>query len=86
MAEFTTITAPACWASALVNHDRSGLDAAECAALDNWLAIERVNVVDVARNGDGEPMEPRFTTSYALYSHTGTHGGDVLDYVARSLT
>lgn len=77
------ITAPACWASALVNNDRSGLTQEECATLDAWLAREGFpNIVDVDRNQDGEGRDPRFTWSFALYApECGVSGGEVLDYV-----
>lgn len=66
-------TAPAEWASALVNGDYSGLDAAETAACREWLAgIAPARVV-------GAAGEPRFTWHFRLYGGTAD-GGDVLDY------
>ncbi len=80
-----TVTAPAYWASALVNGDFSGLDANEaalCQAFIEDLAEYGFEVVDVARYLNGEPQEPRFTWSYYLYGDKRFTGGDVLDYVA----
>lgn len=76
------VTAPAAWASALVNGDYSGLDEEDAAALDQWLkhTLPRGwSVVDVARDEEGD-FEPRFTHSYAMYGGTA-QAGDVLDYV-----
>ena len=81
--EVDEITAPACWASALVNRDRSGLTDNEerelNAALERWQA-KGWRVVDVKRNEDGEGEEPRFTWYYDMYGGTA-RGGDVIDYV-----
>ena len=68
-----TYTAPAAWASALVNGDYSGLDDADTLACRAWQeSILPARVVSC----DGEP---RFTWSYRLYG--GLYdGGDVLDY------
>lgn len=89
--EVDTITAPAFWASALVNGDLSSFDSGtreeserETAAYNafvNRLAKDGWSVVDVARDEEtGEAQEPRFTWSYALYGGTA-RGGDVVDYV-----
>jgi hypothetical protein len=65
-----TITAPAYWASYLVNGDSSGLDDHEEALADDWARNQEPwYVVGVTDD------EPRFTWCYAL------HGGDVLDYI-----
>ena len=66
-------TAPAAWAPALVGGDYRGLDAAETAACQAWLAgIAPARVV-------GTDGEPRFTWHFRLYGGTAD-GGDVLDY------
>jgi hypothetical protein len=74
--EISTITLPAHWASALVNGDESSFDradpydAADLAAMDEVasdLASEGWCVDDVARDADGEPVEPRFTWMGGLY-------------------
>lgn len=76
-----TITAPAAWASALVNGDFSGLDADESTACSRWKQRELsigesvVSAVDDA--------EPRFTKSFRLYGGDA-EGGDVIDYVVLS--
>jgi hypothetical protein len=76
----TTATAPAYWASYLVNGDASGLEDREQASADRWIAKQAPwYVVDVARDGDNE-QEARFTWSYQLYGGDAK-GGDVLDYV-----
>jgi len=79
----STVTAPAYWASALVNGDDSGLDDKERAALEAWRSREGFpNVVDVARDDDGEAFDARFTWHYDLYSpESGYRGGEVIDYV-----
>ena len=84
MATPRIITAPAYWASALVNDDRSGLTHGETLALYAWLEQEEFpNVVDVYRDDDGTLQEPRFTWSYGLYAGPlcTCQGGEVLDYV-----
>lgn len=74
-------TAPAAWASALINDDRSGLSDAEERALDAWLAQQGDwYVVDVKRDASGEPEGSRFTWSFRLYGGEAS-GGDVIDYV-----
>ena len=81
-----TITAPACWASALVNGDASGMTPQERAAMALWLIREGYpNIYDVARDGSGEVQEPRFTWHFDLYApECGVRGGEVLDYVVLS--
>ena len=81
--EQDTITAPECWACALIYNDRSGLSDEECAALDKRLDdlhARGLRVVDVLRDKDGDAKDPYFTWSYALYGGTA-QGGNVLDYV-----
>src|SRR4051812_39171444 len=84
--ECDTVTGPACFASALVNGDTSGLNAVELAALE---AFERKllpwYVVDVARDANGDGIEPWFTWSYDLHGGTA-RGGDVIDYVIHKVT
>lgn len=73
--------APAFLASALINGDTSGLDA------DGLATLERVReqfgdleVVDVARDENGEPESPWFTWSYRVYGGE-CDGGECFDYV-----
>ena len=79
----TTATAPAYWASYLVNGDASGLDDHEKALADEWIANQAPwYVVDMTRN-----EESRFTWSYSLYGGGGdAKGGDVCDYVLHRQT
>jgi hypothetical protein len=86
--ETDTVTAPAIWASALVNGDYSSFSLdddggdAEIAAIEAFvtgLAEDGWQVIDVARDADGECEEPHFTWAYALHGGTAS-GGDVLDY------
>ena len=85
MAAPRIITAPAYWASALVNGDFSGLTTEESNMLNAWYEAEgRPNVVSIADDPEtGEPQEARFTWSYELYAGPlcTCHGGEVLDYV-----
>jgi hypothetical protein len=78
MAQFTTITGAACWASYLINGDASGLTDREIALADQWLdSNEALDVVDCAD-------ESHFTWNYDLYTgDVGTRGGDILDYTVR---
>lgn len=85
--EVMTITAPAYWASALVNGDYSGLGEQEAAWCREWQQNNAPwYVVDVARDDAGEAVEPYFTWSYALHAcgccDDNVRGGDVLEYVA----
>lgn len=78
-----TMTAPAFWACALINDDRTGMTTAEVAMMEATMAPVEADgwyVVDVVRNDDGEADEPRFTHCYDLYGGDA-RGGDVLDYV-----
>lgn len=81
--ETDTVTAPAYWASALVNGDLSGMEDEEIAAMEAYfgpLKAEGWYVVGVVRDEDGEGQEPWFTWSFDLYGGTAK-GGDILDYV-----
>jgi hypothetical protein len=40
------LTAPSHWASYLIDLDQSGLDDTGLAAVDNWLAVNRLKVSD----------------------------------------
>lgn len=76
-----TITAPAHWASALVNGDYSGLDDSEVRQLWAWKSRERVTIVSTVEDSE------RFTWHYRLYNPfapRGITGGNVLDYVTLS--
>jgi hypothetical protein len=76
-----TVTLPAFLANALVNRDTSGLNASERACLKRVEALlGKGRVVDVVRDENGEPPEPRVTWSFKLYSGD-TLGGEVIDYV-----
>lgn len=72
---FETVTAPAYWASYLVNGDASGISGDEQARADAWRKREGVlNVVSCAD-------ESRFTRMYQLYDPLAEcSAGDVLDY------
>ena len=78
-----TVTLPAYYASAFINGDYSGLDDAEAAhasEIVGRLALDGWEIVDVARDEEGNGQEPRFTWSYRLYEGNAS-GGDVLDYI-----
>lgn len=83
--EVMTVTAPASWATALVNNDWSGLetepeDAAACRA---WMAEQAEDgwrVIDTARDEDGEGEEAWFSSSADLYGSPWS-GADLLRYV-----
>jgi hypothetical protein len=83
--EVDTITLPSSWASALVNGDFSGLDDQEqdeCMMMIDKLAKQGWEVVDVARDENGEAEEPRFTWNYQIYNPNSQYrGGEVLEYV-----
>lgn len=82
-------TAPAHWASALVNDDYSGLDELQALACRAWQAeIAPWYVVDVVRDESGEAQEQRFTWHFAVHAgreygklFPDVRGGNVLDYV-----
>ena len=69
-------------ASYLVNNDTSGVTAEEILAVEEWL--EGLEILDVARDADGDALDPHFTWSFDLYGGTAS-GGDVLDYIAREV-
>ena len=77
-----TVRAPAYMASYLVNGDASGVTAEEILAVEEWL--EGLEILDVARDAEGDCLDPHFTWSFDLYGGTA-RGGDVLDYIAREL-
>ncbi len=78
--EVDTVTLPAVWASALVNGDWSGLDAADTAACER--EIERLKADGWSVVSTSDDAEPRFTKQYRLYNPGSDYtGGDVLDYV-----
>lgn len=88
---FDTITAPAGWASALVNGDESGFDYYQDAedfeayeAFCKHLEDNRLIVIDVVRDEDGNGLEPRFSWSCDLH-WSAYRGGDLLDYVVQKL-
>ena len=80
--QIVTVQAPAHMASYLVNNDTSGVTAEEILAVEEWL--EGLEILDVARDADGDALDPHFTWSFDLYGGTAS-GGDVLDYIAREL-
>jgi len=72
-----TFTAPAYWASALINGDTTGMEDKEIATMEAWCeSIAPWEIIDVVDN-----CEPYFTWDYAQYE-SGIYGGDVLDYIA----
>lgn len=76
--ETTEVTGPAHWASALINGDRSGLDANEIDELDQWCEQNLQGGWDVIDVG-----EPYFTNNWQLHNPFGDpkiRGGDVADY------
>lgn len=93
MVEFHTVTAPAAWASALVNGDESGLrdyapDADDIAAYETFraeLVAQGLAIVSTATDESGESAEPRFTWHGLLYG-SAYAGCDVLDYIAHKIT
>ena len=71
-----TITAPAYWASAFINGDKSGMTDEEESAFDAYearLAKKGWRVIDMVENSE------RFTWSYKAYGGDA-QGGDVADY------
>lgn len=75
----TTVTLPAHWASALINHDFSALDEDERVHVESEVAkLAQAGWAVVSTDGD----EPRFTWHYPLYHPGGVaQGGEVLDYI-----
>ena len=80
--QIVTVTAPAHMASYLVNNDASGVTVEEILAVEAWL--DGLEILDVARDADGDCLDPHFTWSFDLYGGTA-RGGDVLDYIAREV-
>jgi hypothetical protein len=79
--ETTTATAPAYWASYLINGDASGIDDDDREACDSWLeSLDGWYVVGVADDDDGEPMEAYFARSHDASDYSPL-AGDVLEYV-----
>lgn len=81
MLEVDQITLPAFLASALVNGDESGLEERDEPVLARvYEMLGDWQVVDVARDEEGNGEEARFTWSYDLHGGDAK-GGDVLNYV-----
>ena len=77
--EIITVTLPAHMASWLVNGCADSVTTQEIQAVEKQ--IEGLEIIDVARDAEGEALEPRF--SWSFFDYGGTyHGGDVLDYIA----
>ena len=85
--------APAAWATAIVNDDRSGLSADEIAVLEHWLARqnERWPGVNWVSCGASEGDEGFFSRHWDLHAETrywdgcpeafaGITGGQVIEY------
>lgn len=84
MIHVDTVTAPAHWASALINGDWSDLDgdeAARCSRFIDW--IKPARVVSIRDDEySAESMDPYFVRNMSLYAPSAPAlGGDVLDYV-----
>ena len=75
-----TVTAPAHMSCYLIYGDMGGVSDEEIQAVDAHL--EGLDVIDVARDADGNCLEPSFTWSFGDCGGTA-RGGDVLDYIAR---
>jgi len=80
--QIVTVTAPAHMASYLVNNDASGVTVEEILAVEAYL--DGLEVIDVARDADGQCLEPSFSWSFGHCGGTAC-GGDVLDYIAREV-
>lgn len=72
-----TVTAPAAWASALVNGDQSSLTVDDVVALNAWIKRDLEPGESVV--GTVEGAEPYFSKSYWLYDNR-FQAGDVLEY------
>lgn len=72
-----TVTAPAAWASALVNGDQSSLTVDDVVALNAWIKRDLEPGESVV--GTVEGAEPYFSKSYWLYDNR-FQWGDVLEY------
>ena len=70
------------WASYFINGDASGMEDEEIQAADAWFEKNEVlDVIDVARDEDGEAVEPFFSGNYDLYADPRFRGGDLIEYV-----
>jgi hypothetical protein len=79
--EVSEVTGPAFMASALVNGDTSGLNADDLAAYNAFVeGLRDWRVVDVARDKEGNGIDPRFTWLFRMYGGNA-EGGDVIGYV-----
>jgi hypothetical protein len=78
MIRVETVTAPAVWASYLINGDASGITDQDREACDAWHAAQAPFYVVSCTDDD-----PRFTWSYRLHGGNAG-GGDVLDYILHS--
>jgi hypothetical protein len=84
------VTLPSAWASALINHDATGLDLRErllCSLAQANLARDGLHIVGLATDPEtGETNEARFSWHYRMHSRDQSadapSGGMVLDYVA----
>ena len=59
-----------------------GVTAEEILAVEEWL--DGLEILDVARDAEGECLEPSFSWSLDLCGGTAS-GGDVLDYIVREV-
>lgn len=72
--EYDEITAPSYWASALINGDRSELEAGEIVMIDAFLErCKEYDFVGIVEDSD------RFTWHFRLYGGDA-QGGNVCDY------
>ena len=70
------------WASSFINGDASGMDDEEIQAADAWFEKNDVlDVIDVARDEDGEAMEPYFANWYGVHADPRFQGGELIEYV-----
>jgi len=75
MSDVRTIIGAACWASAIINSDYSGLNESEAALCDAWLKAELEPGEDIVDVG-----EPYFSWSFGLYTKADVRGGDLAEY------
>lgn len=76
-----TYTAPAAWASYLINGDSSGLEAEEVAQVDAWAEGLGASIVDVMRDESGEALESHFTRWHDAAAVVPL-AADCLEYIA----
>lgn len=77
--DVATLTAPAAWASALVNGDFSGLSDEEERACRAWIEQQApYRVVSTVEDSE------RFTWHFRLHGGNA-EGGDVVDYIAHKV-